>query len=538
MTESERRKYSRFLEEVKAREVLEESASEAQRERHEKSCAQKAMNLYLKWKCLTDLYFLGTKILDMASGKKKRIRERIDPKFHKWLTSVMSLNEDKMILVPRDHLKSTWLKILVVQEILKDPNTSIVLSSRTKSLVVQQLDHIKRLLASPKLRALFPDQIPEPGKDYANWEKATQQELTVKRRPDLGFVPQGPQVLACGVGATITGYHFKRAFLDDVLNEKTVTTAEQIQKTVDWWGYLQPMMEEDSITTVIGTPYHYLDLYAVIQRERHIDKIFKRAAIENGKPIYAFHTMKYYEKMKRRLSLYQFSCQYMIDPTPTEEKIFPPPQPTYTELPPGTYKYYIAIDPAATTKNYSDSTGLVVAAVNERNWLFIVEGFKVKLPPNKLADLIIAKQIQYRPVRIGIELGLQAALRYLVEMKVSQWEGQHGQKLGLSIMEIPISRTKSKAQRIAATFGAFIRDGKCRIKETCSELLTEMGMYSGKDSDEDNLVDAASMIFSCVENFAQHYWVEPQFRKPYTLKNLLESMRAKENKWEKQFVQA
>jgi hypothetical protein len=372
--------------------------------------------------------------------------------------------------------------------------------------VAQELTDIKRIFANPTLRTLFPEIIPNPGKDYNGWEKSTEQELTLRRDPEMGFVPQGPQILAVGVGAKITGFHFEEAYLDDILVEQSVTTADQIQKTIDWWGYLQPMLDTKSEITIIGTPYHYADLYAVIEREKLIDHIYKRPAIQNGKAIYKYFTVK--SLMKRRRMMrdeYKFSCQYMLNPMPIEHKIFPPPHPTVAGLPPEVMKYYILVDPAATTKTWSDKSGIVVAAVCPANRLYIVESVAVKLPGNELADLLIKKVIQYDPVRVGIELGQQEHLKYIIQLKVSEYNRVNKTSLRFPIMPIPTPRNKSKAQKIADTFGAFCRAGRCKILNTCIPLLTQMDMYTGREADEDDLLDAASMIFNCVESFAYHH---------------------------------
>jgi len=240
-------------------------------------------------------------------------------------------------------MKSTWVKLKIVQEILNNPNIRILLASATKRLVVQELADIKRIFSTSILRSLFPEIIPDPGKEYNGWEKATEQELTLKRDPERGYIPQGPQILAIGVGAKITGFHFEKAYLDDVINEKSVTTADQIAKAIDWWGYLQPMLDTKAEITAIGTPYYYADLYAVIKREKLIDHIFERPAIQNGKPIYKYFSLKTLMRRKRMMrDDYKFSCQYLLNPTPTEEKIFPPPHPTISGLPPGEYTYYVA----------------------------------------------------------------------------------------------------------------------------------------------------------------------------------------------------
>jgi len=471
---------------------------------------------FVRWKCLTDLYYLATDVLGW--DKTREGKRRIDPKFHKWLVGQLNRSEDKMILVARDHMKSSWVKLKIVQTVLGNPNVRILLASATKRLVVQELNDIKRIFATKVLRSLFPDIVPDPGTDYNGWEKCTEQELTLRRDPERGYVPQGPQILAVGVGAKITGFHFEHAFLDDVLDEKSVTTADQIEKTIDWWGYLQPMLDTEADITIIGTPYHYADLYAVIERERLIKHIIKRPAIQNGKPVYKYFTKKALDRRKRMMrDDYKFSCQYLLNPTPIEEKIFPPPHPTIGGLPPDEYIYYIACDPAATTKTWSDHSGIVVGALCPEKRLYIVEATKVKLSGDKLADLLIQKVIQYNPRRVGIELGQQEHLKYIIGLKVNEYNRINRSTLQFPILPVKTPRNKTKAQKIADTFGSFCRAGRCRILDNCVYLLQQMDLYTGREADEDDLLDAASMLFDCIEQFAVHRGIEIPKEDPNTI---------------------
>jgi len=175
MTKSEQRKLDELLEAVDGNEL-------------------EASRLYIKWKCLNDLYYLATEVLGW--DKTREGKRRIDPKFHRWLVQLLDKPGDKLILVARDHMKSSWVKLKIVQEILNNPNIRILLASATKRLVVQELTDIKRIFATKILRTLFPEIIPDPGKDYNNWEKCTEQELTLRRDPERSYIPQGPQLLA------------------------------------------------------------------------------------------------------------------------------------------------------------------------------------------------------------------------------------------------------------------------------------------------------------------------------------------------------
>jgi hypothetical protein len=515
------------LEERKYKEFLEETGDD-----------EKARTLYVRWKILTDLYFFATEVLGWKEVKKGT-QNKIDPKFHRWFCNILEKDdgEDRLILVPRYHLKSTFIKLKIIQDVLRDPNTSILLGSRTTTLTKQELLWIRRVFATPILRRLFPDIIPDPGKDFNNWEKATETELTLCRPNADAFIEQGPQIYCAGMGTTITGFHPKKVYLDDIIDDSTISSLIENKKAHDWWVYLQPIAAEAPIT-ITGTFYHYLDLYNTIIRNGSFGKnVHIRGCKENGKYIWSYMNDKRFNKMTKEMTPYAISSQMFNKPIPEEDKLFPEPQPLYKNLPPGKYKYYIAVDPAATDNPWSDDTGLVVGAVDEINNLWIVEATGIKKNPNAVADFIIQKYLQYKPLRIGIELGLQNSLQYLLEVKRQIYENTNKVRLPIVVVPVSVSRKKSKVQRISMTLGAFMREGRAKISENCKELLDQMHYFTGRESDKDDLIDAASMLFSTIETFSQFYWFQPQeMRQPAWGYSFQELFKPKIPEWDEKFV--
>lgn len=468
-----------------------------------------ATHLWLQWKCITDLFFLGYDILGLREAKDRNTGRRlIDPKFHGWLTTVLSTQEDVMVIVPRRHMKTTWVKVKLIQNILKNPFVRQAMYSSTSGLVEQELASIKKMIQTPKLMALFPTLIPDPGKRGTGWEVNRAAELTMYRDPEEGVSPQESQIEVYGAGSTVTGKHFDIHIYDDLISEKTTQTMEQVNKTREWYGYIQGVLEPGGQEIYIGTPYHYADLTTFIRNEGIYDKIYKRSAVENGQIIYSYFTQKMLDKIKKRMTAYQWSCQYECDPMPQEDQLFPPPQPQYDELPKGKYNYYMAVDPAATTKTWSDETAIVVGAVNEIGHVFIVDAFHFKKSGDQTAEFILQLNERYHPIKIGIEFRLQEHLRYVIDLTKSNWEGAQQKQIHLPIEGIEIGN-KSKYDRINLTLGSFVRSNRLAINQRLTDLMTQMQLYNRNYSGKDDLVDAASMLFSVIETFSYRYWKNP-----------------------------
>lgn len=512
----------------------------------EETIQDKATWYYLRYKAQTDLFFLGYHILDWKTPKKNKTfkrrkngMKRIDIKFHRWLANFLQIDDDLLCLVPRDHLKSTWLKLDLVRQILNNSYVRIGLFSVSAGLGRDQLKDIKNTLMNPMLRRLFPDILPPRDK----WEKDDRDTLTILR-PDKNLILQGPQITVRGTGGTITGHHVDIAYLDDIIDPSTVTTPEQMKKSEDWWAYIQSVVENSGIIKVVGTHYHYNDLYSLMIKNKHFDKkrIVRRPAIENGKVIYSsWYTKKDLGQIRLRNSSYIFSCQYMLNPIPKEDQIFPPPQPTF--IPPipkdeKGYKYYITLDPAATIKSYSDETGMIIAAVNHLKQIWIVEAIGMKKKGNEIADILIRKCVQYKPEKVGIEFGLQTALQYIIEQRKDAYQIQNQIEVPLYIEPIQVSNKMSKGARVNHTLGAFIRARTVFISEYCRELLAEMEHFTGKGKEKDNLVDAASMLFQLIDGFSFRYFKPKNFG-PKTYGEMFDRLFKEQEKgysWRKEFI--
>lgn len=468
-----------------------------------------AYQQWLRWKVTHDLYFFGAEFLGWKNATNKLgTRYRMDPVFHRWLCETICKPSDKLILVPRLHLKSTWIKLRIVQLILLDPNVRIGLFSATGRLVVQHMAWIRRVFANNKVRELFGTQIPDPGKKFSGWEKANENELTVWRDQTQEHVPSEPQLLCVGAGAEITGFHFDYAFLDDIVTDENVKSQSQLDAIDDWWEYLYPILEVDSEKTITGTPYFYRDLYNRVQENEEIpkDQVYIRRYKEGGKIVYSsWYRNADYEKLKRGMKPYKFSCQFEINPMPDEEKIFPAPQPTFERLPMDEleYRYYAMMDPAATQEAYSDHTGFVIIAVNHLSQVFVIESYSLKERGDKLADFLIRRHLRYAFKLVGIELGLQAHLATIIEMRVADYKRETGVDLKIPIQPIPVKK-QNKATRIDTMIGSLVRTGRILILDRLTNLIGQMDNFTGRDGDEDDEIDALSMCPYVVETFAAH----------------------------------
>lgn len=496
MTHSEQKEYDRILAQV--------------------GDEEKAGKLWMRWKCLTDLYFLGSKVFGLERAKGLNGRARLDEKLHKQMAGFLESDEDYLLLYPRLHMKTSWAKISIIQRVLKNPMVRIGLWSRTSNLVRKELANIKIMFCNPALRELFPDIIPDPGKNFNGWQKSTADALTLFRDPAWGTIPQENQIEVWGIDATVVGHHYDVHYYDDVIDKKSVATQEQLEKVVEWWQHIQAIKELTAVEKMIGTRYHMRDIYGMVIQERTFgDNYIIRRVVEGGKPIYGFFTMKDIDKMRRKMGEYTFSTQMMNDAVPPENKMFYPPYPVWDESMMGDEEqiYYMTVDPAATTKGWSNHTGICIASIpaQSKSRVFYHVASRVKEDPSDLASTIVEYIWRYRPRRVGIEYGLQTALQYIIDTKMREREQETGSIVRPLFVPISIGHS-SKADKINRTLGAFVRDGRAYFKKEMRDLFDQMDNFNPyTKGNDDDILDAAAMMMQTIEYFAPSQWqnVEP-----------------------------
>lgn len=463
---------------------------------------------FMRYKCRTDLYYLVSEVLGWRDAKRGKGRNNalLDPKFHRWLASCLDGDEDTLIIVPRGHLKSAFIKAKIIQELLNDPMVRIGFYSITQKFVESQLRTIKRWLRTPLLMRLFPDIIGDPD----DWNPNTVNQLTMVR-PDSAESPQEAQIEVYGVGNAVTGRHFDRHYYDDLVDKEHVRTMELIEKTREWFSGVQPVLEPDGREVMIGTPYHDFDLYHTVMEEDMFPKkrVFIRQIKENDKFIYRWWTEAKYKKATKSMTAYDEQSQYWCNPRPVEDMAFPPPYPEFDVLPNEELSWYMAVDPAATTKQYSDETAIVIAAVTKDGIVYIAEAVHGRWPGNETAQKIIQYVVKYQPRKVGIEFGLQEHLRYIIDSEKSRWEDVNGRPLPLYIEPIRIRARLNKFDRINWTFGSFFREQRVFIHRGCHDLKSQMSKFTKNYTGHDDIVDAAAMIFEVVEIFSFKNYTKP-----------------------------
>lgn len=188
----------------------------------------------------------------------------------------------QLVLLPRDHQKSTMLAYRVAQAIVKNPAIRILYISSTSNLAIKQLKFIKDILLSERVRFYWPDLIhPDEGKR----EKWTESEISVDHPKRKAELIRDPTIFTAGLTTVITGMHCDIAALDDVVVRENAYTEDGREKVKEQYSLLSSIEGTDGQEWAVGTRYHPKDLYSNLH-EMKVDEYDEYGEIIKSEPLY------------------------------------------------------------------------------------------------------------------------------------------------------------------------------------------------------------------------------------------------------------
>ena len=466
----------------------------------------------MRFLCKTDLYFLMTRVLGYREDDPPD-NPRVDPQFHGWLCGELEKPINTIYLLPRDHTKSTTAGVCrVIQRVLKIVNISILLASRTLGRSKALMGEIRAHLSNVALIFLFPDRlVADPVNSSKKGKfKWTDEGLKVK----CTRVRSDDTVWVTGIGKTITGFHPDEIVLDDIIDQETVATETQSNKSKMWWEYLQPIASTRCIFTVLGTFYDDFDLYheLLAKIEKEIQergsarfRVIKRPVEDSetmdgsGKFLYSYYNQTYLAEKKEDIANDRvfFNQYYNVTRTDTD-KIFRLNYQEYEEYPGELHQYerICTVDPGFSKKKTADNTGITICLYDLSNRVWVELSKRYKVTVVELLNLLYTFDEEYKFDSIGIESGTwQDAIQDIFDYIISS----EGRKV-LPIFPLKTgTHVDAKYRRIVGTAG-YLDKGIVRLRGDTdkdegytADLKTEMYYFSSNSRQKDDVLDSFAM---------------------------------------------
>lgn len=435
----------------------------------------------------TSLFFLAWNILGFKD---------IDPVLH-WDMCKQWEHEarDKLLLCPRGTFKTSIFTIAgSIFEIINNPNIRILVSNATLSNAKLILKGIKdHFIHNEYFRTLYPDFCPEVNAGKKSFrEFGTQEEFRVmNQRPGI----RESTVEINSVDGNVVSRHYELHIGDDLVNDKNVTTKDQIDKVEGFIRAVYSLLEPGiGRNVLIGTRWHFDDPYGRIIDSKgsrgylvYIRRILEED--ETGKKVSIFpkrFSPGEIKKIKKQQAHYLFSCQYLNDPLPEEDQIFKRDWIKYYDILPHDIleRLWIvtSIDPAVSGSRFSDMSAIVTVGVDHNDDIYVLEILNSRMDTSVLIESIFEVDKRWSPVKIGIEtFAFQKTIKNVVE-----WEMRR-KKIYIPLVQLETDTTKSKEARIRG-LQPRIQYSNFYVKKNMFDLVDQMLRFPR--AKHDDLIDA------------------------------------------------
>jgi predicted phage terminase large subunit-like protein len=426
--------------------------------------------------------------------------------FHKEIYAMIKDQNSSRVLVilPPGHGKSTCATINnTLWQIGRNPNIRIIMASHTKDFVANYIRQITTWLQKPEYIQIFGELKPTPP------NKWTQNEIIVKRNT----TEKDPTVTAVGTGQAIIGRRADLIICDDIIDEDSASGENQRQKVRTWFKKeLLTRLEPAGRLIVVGTRWHYADLYGELLNDGAYEKLLFPAINQNNEALWPKRwPLKKLVELRQELGSIVFSAQYMCNPTPLEggllkaewlnywdETAHDPANRIYRIPSIETLRIYQGWDLAISENPDADWTVCVTIGADSENNVYILDILRKHLnfPAQVNAVLSLAKN--WNPYRIAIESNIyQAALAQSVSKE--------------TIPVVQVKQHQNKLWRLMDLAPHF-ENGRIRInRELHEDLISEYLQFP--KGEHDDILDALHLAFTPVKEqplvvmdlFPDHY---------------------------------
>ena len=220
----------------------------------------------------------------------------------------------RLDLWAREHFKSSVITFgLTIQDILRDPNITIGLFSHTRPIAKAFLRQIMREFEENEtLHAAFPDVL--WGRDLRAAPKWSEDDGIIVKRTEN---PKEATIEAWGlVDGQPTSKHFKCLLYDDVVVQASVTTPEQIEKTMTALEQSYNLgVTPGGLRRMVGTRWHFNDAHKTVvdrgtfEAREHPGK---RGGTEDGESV--FWPEEIHLQKRRDMGPYTYAAQILLNP--------------------------------------------------------------------------------------------------------------------------------------------------------------------------------------------------------------------------------
>jgi hypothetical protein len=318
------------------------------------------------------------------------------------------LSANKLIMLPRAHLKSHMVATWCAWMITRHPEVTMLYVSATAELAITQLYAIKNILGGSTYQRFFPEYLdPQEGKR----EKWSSTKISVDHLKRVTEGIRDATIATAGLTTNTTGWHADVIVSDDLVvpeNAYTVDGRETVSKKTSQFTSIR---NAGGFTMACGTRYHPADIYDTWKHQEYqvynehdevIDSlpvweakeyavetdgvfIWPRTVRPEDNKAYGFNLPTLSRIKAEYTDRVQFFAQYYNDPNdPGSDRIsrdkFQYYDPKHIKLKNGSWHFkdrrlnvYAAVDFAFSLSKAADFTAIVVIGVDHEGNIYVLE---------------------------------------------------------------------------------------------------------------------------------------------------------------------
>lgn len=191
-------------------------------------------------------------------------------------------NSNKLIMLPRAHLKSHMVATWAAWIITRHPEISILYLSATAELAEKQLFSIQNILGSTIYQRYFPEYInPQEGKR----EKWSIRKFSIDHEKRREEAIRDETVATAGLTTNTTGWHADIIIADDLVVPENAYTVDGREGVVKKTSQFTSIRNAGGFTMACGTRYHPGDIYAT-WKEQQYDVYDDEGELSEQKPVW------------------------------------------------------------------------------------------------------------------------------------------------------------------------------------------------------------------------------------------------------------
>ena len=403
----------------------------------------------------------------------------------------------RMILTPRDTLKSTCLQAYVLWRLIDNPDLRILLYGEVHEQAQKRLQVIKQVITySEAFRYVY---------GHIQGTPWNEEMLTISTRKNRSL--REASIETAGLDVVVNARHFDLIIPDDLQSEKNTKTRDQIDEIKHKVELLMPLLTKGGEILFAGVFWSDNDVY--VEYSQHPDiSIYKQSIYKPDGSLQYPHQLPLNEIEKRRHFMRSdlFNCHYLLDPVPKASQKFKREYFQEIDVIPQTRNFLLidqAGDPTAesASKRDSDNYGIVSVGITTLREIIILDITADKFSPTEAIEQAITHIIKYKPFIIGIERAGVGNMSFYLREEL--------RRRGMSAIVIDLMpKGRSKYQRIME-LEPLARNRKIYMARNAAQkedFYVEAERFP--KAKYDDIIDSLAYIIDLLEDYAPQPYIE------------------------------